>query len=274
MVKIIFFDIDGTLASKGNYIPESTVAAIHQLKKTGIQLVLATGRPPLLIAEIAEKLGIDSYISMNGQYVVYENRVIESNPLAMDAVDQLVHFANHREDGLVLCTADELIINSRFSINPTSWYLKYLKKMARFIPTRLELAIRAAAMKQTVKKEDYAGKNIYMVNLKVDRENEVDYAQRFQALHFTRANEHTMDVINHGVSKAKAVEKILDHVKINVENSVAFGDGLNDLEMLQFVGTGIAMANGFEELKEVADIVTDSVSNDGIKKALKKLKLI
>lgn len=274
MTQIVFFDIDGTLASKGNYIPASTVEAIEKLKEKDIHLVLATGRPPLLIAEIAQKLDINSYISMNGQYILYEGEVLEANPLLIESVDQLIHFANEREDGLVLCTENELIINSRLSINPQSWYLKLLKKVAHIIPSRLELAIRSAAMKQKIKKADYVDKDIYMVNLKVNRKDELEYVQHFEEFHFTRANEQTMDVINHGVSKAKAVEKILTHLKIGAEDAVAFGDGLNDLEMIEFVGTGIAMQNGFDELKEAADIVTDSVTNDGILKGLQKIKLL
>lgn len=274
MTKIVFFDIDGTLVSKGNYIPETTIEAIAELKKNNIEPVLATGRPPLLMADIAKKLGIDSYISMNGQYIVFEGKVIESNPIPMDLVDELVEFANGRKDGVIVCTEKEIIINSRISLSPDSWYLKALKKLASFIPTRFELAIREIAMKQKIKKKDYENKEIYMVNLKVDRKDEASYLANFESLHFTRASEHTMDAINHGVSKAKGIEKLLKHLNVALEDTVAFGDGLNDLEMIEYVGTGIAMGNAFEELKEKAGFVTNSVYNDGIMEALKKLKLI
>lgn len=270
----MFFDIDGTLVTQGNQIPETTVQAIEQLKRNGIQPVLATGRPPLLITDIAEKLNINSYISMNGQYIVYEGEVIESNPLSMNLVDQLVNFANQREDGVILCTESELIINSRLSINTKSWYLKLLKYFAHFIPKKIEIKFREKAMKKKIKKSDYEEKKIYMLNLNVDQEAEKDYVKNFESVNFTRANEYNMDVINKGVSKAKAIEKLLNHLDIEAKDTVAFGDGLNDLEMIEFVGTGIAMENGFEELKEAADFVTSSVFNDGIKKALKRMKLI
>lgn len=274
MTKIVFFDIDGTLTSEGNYIPETTIKAIAKLKENGVQPVLATGRPPLLIADIAKELGIDSYISMNGQYIVYKGEVIESHPLAIHQVDELVRFANEREDGLILCTEDELIINSRISLHPNSWSLKLLKKLADYIPPRLALAIREKAMKEKIKKTDYENKTIYMVNLNVDRRNEKEYLEQFNFFHFTRANEQMMDVINHGISKAKGVEKLLEHLEVKVEDTIAFGDGLNDLEMIKFVGTGIAMENGFAELKEAADLVTDSVFDDGLMKGLKKIGLI
>lgn len=274
MTKTVFFDIDGTLTSKGNYIPETTIQAIAQLKENGIQPILATARPPLLIADVAKKLNINSYISMNGQYIVYEGEVIESNPLAIKMVDQLVDFANAQNDGIILCTDRELIINSRLSVKPSTWYLKIIKKAARFIPVSFELAIREAMMKQKIKKSDYANKDIYMMNLNVNRINEQVYINNFPSLHFTRANEHTLDVINHGVSKAKAVNTLLHYLQVDPADTIAFGDGLNDLEMIKLVGLGIAMGNGFEELKKAADMVTDSVHDDGIMKALKKIKLI
>lgn len=274
MTEIVFFDIDGTLVTEGNQIPEATVQAVAQLKKNGIQPVLATGRPPLLITDIAEKLNINSYISMNGQYIVYEGEVIESNPLSIDLVDRLVDFANRREDGVILCTENELIINSRLSIKPNSWYLKLLKSFAHLIPKKIEIKFREKAMKKKIKKTDYEDKEIYMLNLNVNQEAEKDYVKKFESLDFTRANEYNMDVINKGVSKAKAIEKLLKHLNVEVKDTIAFGDGLNDLEMIKFVGTGIAMENGFEELKEAADFVTSSVFNDGITKALKGMKLI
>ncbi|MDN6195188.1 MAG: Cof-type HAD-IIB family hydrolase [Atopostipes suicloacalis] len=274
MTEIVFFDIDGTLTTKGNNIPESTIKAIAKLKANNIEPVIATGRPPILMADIAEKLNIDSYISMNGQYIVYKGDPVELNPLSISSVDRLVDFANEREDGLILCTEDELIINSRILLNPKSWYLKILKKLSFLVPKSLEMKIREKAMKEKIKKTDYENKEIYMVNLNVDRIGEESYRKNFDEFHFTRANEHAMDVINQGVSKARGIEKLLKYLKVEQKDTVAFGDGLNDLEMIEYVGKGIAMKNGFEELKAKADFVTDSVFDDGIMKALKKINLI
>ncbi len=130
------------------------------------------------------------------------------------------------------------------------------------------------AMRKAPKKEDYEDKEIFMLNLNVTQDAEPEYAIKWPGLHFTRANPQSMDIINAGISKATAVQKVLDYLEKDALNSVAFGDGLNDLEMLQYVGTGVAMGNGFEELKEAADLVTAKVSNDGIQKGLKKIGLI
>lgn len=270
----MFFDIDGTLTTESNHIPKTTIQAINQLKDKGIRPVLATGRPPILIDEISKKLDIHSYIAMNGQYIVYEGEVIYANPIAMDLVDQVVEFASSRKDGIILCAERELIINSTFSVDPNSFLLRLLKRLAILIPERTQMWIMNQAMRKAPKKEDYEDKEIFMLNLNVTQEEEKDYAKELSGLHFTRANTNSMDIINEGVSKATGVKKLIEFLEIDPTNTVAFGDGLNDLEMLQYVGTGVAMGNGFDELKEAADLVTAKVSNAGIQKGLKQLGLI
>lgn len=274
MKKLVFFDIDGTLTTDSNQIPATTIQAIQQLKEKGMHLVLATGRPPLLIDEISEKLDIHNYIAMNGQYIVFEGEVIYANPIAIDLVDQVVDFANARKDGIILCAERELIVNSIVSISSDSLSLRVLKRLAYLIPERTQMWVMNQVMKKGLKKSDYQNEEIYMMNLNVTQQEEIEYAKRFEGLHFTRANTNSMDIINKGVSKASGVERMLSILNIPAEQTVAFGDGLNDLEMLKFVGTGVAMGNGFAELKAAADYVTATVGDDGIQKALLKLGLL
>lgn len=275
MKKLVFFDVDGTLVTRNNHIPDSTIQAIKQLKENGIIPVIATGRAPVLIREIAKELQINSYIAMNGQYIVYEGEVIYENPIEEELVDAVIEVATERRDGILLSTADELVANSMLSlVNRGSWYT-FLKGLIGLIPERIQLSLWRRMMKKVPKKEDYAGKDIYMMNINANQEEELAYKKIFdEQLTFTRANEMSMDIINKGVSKAKGAEKMLSILEVNRENTYAFGDGLNDLELIQFVNTGVAMANGFDEVKATADFVTASVFDDGISKGLQKLELI
>ena len=77
-----------------------------------------------------------------------------------------------------------------------------------------------------------------------------------------------------GIHKAVAIETLLDHLGLSKEGTLAIGDGLNDIEMFDFCETGIAMGNAKEDLKKIADYVTDSVSDDGLFKAFKAFGLI
>lgn len=275
MKKLVFFDIDGTLVTRNNHIPKSTIQAIQTLKQNGVIPVIATGRSPVLIHEIAKELKIDSYIAMNGQYIVHQGEVIYANPIDMNFVDAVVEVAIERRDGILLATADEIIANSLISLVNRGSLYTFLKGFVGLIPERVKVTLWNRLMKKAPEKEDYKNKEIFMMNINADQEEELDYKKIFaDRLTFTRANEMSMDIISKGISKATGAQQMIEELGISHQNTYAFGDGLNDLELIQFVGTGVAMANGFDELKVVADIVTDSVFNDGISKGLKKLELI
>jgi len=275
MKNLVFFDVDGTLVTRNNHIPKSTIQAIKQLKQNDVLPVIATGRAPVLIREIANKLKIDSYIAMNGQYIVYQGDVIYENPIDMTLVDKLVEFATEQQDGMILSTRDEIIANSVISLTDRGRLFTFLKGIVGLIPDRIQLYFWERMMKNTPAKEDYADKDIFMMNINADQEEEVAYRKKFDDhLTFTRANERSMDIINKGVSKAKGAQKLMTKLDIPKQQTYAFGDGLNDLELMQFVGTGVAMENGFEELKAASDFITTSVFDDGIANGLKKLKLI
>ena len=275
MEKIVFFDVDGTLVTRNNHIPKSTKNAIKALKENGIIPVIATGRAPVLVHEIVKMLDIDTFIAMNGQYIVHEGKVLYQNPIAMDLVDQMVDFAVNRKDGIILSTADEIIANSAISlVNRGNLYM-FLKGLIGIIPHRIKVRMWNRMMSKAPEKEAYANKEIFMMNINANQEQQVAYEEAFgDVLAFTRANEMSMDIISKGTSKASGIEKLTSELGVSINNTYAFGDGLNDLEMLQRAGTGVAMANGFEELKIAADMVTDSVFSDGISKGLQKLGLI
>lgn len=275
MKKIVFFDVDGTLVTRNNHVPKSTKKAIQLLKQNGLIPVIATGRAPVLVREIVEMLGIDTFIAMNGQYIVHEGKVLYQNPIAMDLVDQMVDFAVDRKDGIILSTADEIIANSAISLVNRGYLYMFLKGLVGIIPDRIKVRMWNRMMSKAPEKEAYENKEIFMMNINADQEQQIAYEEAFgNVLTFTRANEMSMDIISKGISKASGIEKLAKELGISVENTYAFGDGLNDLEMLQRVGTGVAMDNGFDELKAAADMVTDSVFSDGIAKGLEKLDLI
>src|SRR5690625_363921 len=87
--KIIFFDIDGTLVNEEKQIPTSTKESINQLQQAGAHVAIATGRPPFMFKDIRDELGINTYVSFNGQYVVLDGQVIYENPIQMEKIKQL-----------------------------------------------------------------------------------------------------------------------------------------------------------------------------------------
>jgi len=274
MTKIVFLDIDGTLVTKYNSIPKSTKRAIEQLKKKDVLPVIATGRAPLLIEEVRQELGIDSYIAMNGQLVVHEGEVVYHNPIETETVDQLIGRAVEKNDGIILCGAKDIFSNSIVSLAKRSSVLTLLKGLVKLVPGSIQLSFFSRLIKKPPKPEDYEGKPIYQVIIETSQEEEAEYKEAFRSLNFARSNHYTVDIISKGISKATGIEHYLNHVGVDLKDTYAFGDSPNDLEMLGYVETSIAMGNGWDSVKEIADYVTDDVDKDGIENALKHFELI
>lgn len=274
MKKVVFLDIDGTLVTKHNNIPKSAKRAVKQLKANGILPVIATGRAPLLIEEVRKELGIDSYIAMNGQLVVHEGKVVFNNPISKETVDRLIQRAVDKNDGIILCGAKDIFSNAIVSLAKRSSVLTLLKGIVKLIPGSIQVSFFSRLIKKPPKPKDYEGKPIYQVIIETSMEEEDQYKTDFETLHFARSNHYTVDIISKGISKATGIEKYLSHVGADLKDTYAFGDSPNDLEMLDYVNTSIAMGNGWDNVKEIADYITDDVDKDGIEKALQHFKLI
>lgn len=273
--KIIFFDIDGTLVTGQNLIPRSTKQAISKLQTHEVLPVIATGRPPILLEDVAKKLGIDTYISMNGQIIVYRGQTVFRNPIDKKVVEELVGFASKRGDGLVVYSETGIISNSLLSMAKRSSIFNILKAMTHILPKQIQIAAFKRMTRKPPEPEMYQDKDVFQVVIEATVEEERIYREHFgEVLDFTRANDQTMDVIAKGMSKAAGVRFLREMLHVPASETYAFGDGINDLEMLQAAGVGIAMGNAFDETKHVADYVTSNVEKHGIAQGLRYLNLI
>jgi Cof subfamily protein (haloacid dehalogenase superfamily) len=120
----------------------------------------------------------------------------------------------------------------------------------------------------------YKNSPVYQSVLFCEHTDEAYYAQSYPHFDFVRWHERAVDVLPKGCSKAKGIEQFLERAGFKKENTFAFGDGKNDLQMLSYVGTGVAMGNAVSELKQCADIVTSSCDEDGIMKGLQEAGLL
>ncbi|RKD24508.1 hydrolase Cof [Ammoniphilus oxalaticus] len=254
--EIVFFDIDGTLLNEQQQIPEDTKAAIRQLQKSSVEVVLATGRAPYHLLDIAEELGIDSHISFNGTYAIHHGRVIHSQPLPIAAVESVRAFAREHNHRLVYLGDKQYVASHQQDEKIEQSFVE------------LELAVPAydAQFSQT--------NDVYQIVIYGDQQLQQTYQHQFSELNFVRWHPQAFDVIRADTSKAGGIETLLAHLNISREKAVAFGDGLNDREMLAYVGMGIAMGNAHEELKSLADFTTKHVNDGGITHGLQKIGMI
>src|SRR4051812_42987331 len=256
MKKIVFFDIDGTLLDHEKQLPSSTKKAITLLKENGVFVAIATGRAPFMFTSLKKELDIDSFVSFNGQYVVFENEAIYKNPLNESELEKFLHVTNANEHPLIFM--NELTMKATTEYHP-------------FIESSLGTLLFPHPDED---KSFYAQNEIYQSLLFCKGDDEQKYFSHFPEFDFIRWHPYSVDVLPKGGSKAEGIKQMIDRLGFELKDVYAFGDGLNDLEMLKAVGTGVAMGNGVPEARALANLVTSDVSEDGIWNGLKELKLI
>lgn len=259
-VKAVFFDIDGTLVSFNTHqIPQSTLNAVSELRRKGIKVYIATGRPLQFIDNLGD-LEYDGMITVTGAHCfTREGQVIYHHPVMEDDVRRIVDFQK-KEVGaypIIFVVEDELFVTD-------------INDDVRFIADLLNIRL------PQIRPADYAlGKPVLQIIsfFKSDRE---DGLMKELMPHCVSMRWHPLftDVIASGVSKSIGIDKVLAYEGISLDEAMAFGDGGNDLSMVKHVPFGIAMGNACEELKAVANYVTDDVDHDGIAKALLHYGLI
>lgn len=254
--KIVFFDIDGTLVDHQKKIPKETIDAVKALKNNGVYVAMATGRAPFMIEGIRETLEIDSFVSFNGQYVVFEGETVYANPLPTAQLTSLYDRAKQGGHSMIFMNHNGM----KASVSDDPYITNSLASLKFKYPE--------------VDPEFFRKESIYQALLFCEDGYEKTYEDNLERYRFIRWHDYSCDVLPGGGSKAVGVDKLIEASGLSIANSYGFGDGLNDLEMIQYVGTGVAMGNSVPELKEVADLVTDDVNKGGLANGLARLGLL
>lgn len=256
MKKILFFDIDGTLYDSNKKLPQKTKDAIFKARENGHSIFIATGRAPFMIREVLEELEISSYICFNGQYIVYENEVIYDAVIDSKALKDVKKFAEQHDHPLVYMNAHKMIASIPYH-------------------PHIEESIQSLKFSHPSYEEDfYINQKIYQALVFCSIEEEKLYQNAFPELKFVRWHRVSADILPKNTSKAEAIHFLVKKFNLQLENTIAFGDGLNDIEMLEAVGFGVAMGNGHSEAIKRAQYVTKHVDEDGLFEAMNYLKLL
>lgn len=257
--KVLFLDIDGTLVRPDNSIEDSSKEAISQLQAKGMEVFLATGRPLHEIDELAKDLNINSFIGYNGAYAIYKGEDIFQKPMKSSTVRKFLEIAKENQHEVILYTNSKNVFTNLDSETITEFMDKFhLYKNEAYSPS-----------------VDDAVLGMTLVNLKKD---DPALYNNEEGIHLSQVNvegmRHCYDVIRDSVNKGYGVEVVLKQLDINKESSIAFGDGMNDKEMLQNVGESFAMGNGHPDLFQYAKHRTTEVTDAGIYNGLKILGLV
>lgn len=245
-VKIIFFDIDGTLIDmQKKQISEKTLETLHRLRKNGIRICLATGRSPVSLPSF-EGVEFDAYLTFNGSLCRAGTQTVFSNPIPAGDVQKLIRNAAALGRPVSVATRD------RLAANGTDPDLAEYYSFAH-------LALTVAEDFEEVSRQE-----VYQVMLGC---RECDHCAVLRGVAGAKIAawwDRAVDVIPANGGKGAGIQKILEHFHLTRSEALAFGDGNNDIEMLRAVGTGVAMENASPRLKAIADDICGHVAEDGI----------
>lgn len=255
---MIFFDIDGTLLNhEKNFLP-NTKKALDKLKEEGHEVVIATGRNLYLAKSVIDDLGFNNYILCNGAVGYFHNELVYENRLDQSELKRLIKIADALNHNIIYESAD------------------MLKRRSEKNDIRMITAMKSVGSSTPLYDRDYHLTNpIYQgLIFYTDEEKNAYENGQFPKFKFIRWHDSGVDIVPHDGSKAHTVLDFAKKQGFAVEDTIAFGDGLNDLEMLTEVGIGVAMGNALETVKLKADKITKSCNEDGIYLALQELNLI
>lgn len=263
--KIVFFDIDGTMVDFPAGMVEplpTTIKALDLLKANGHHAVVCTARAQVI--DSLEKVNFDGYIFCNGNYIEFQNKILYDNYFSNEHITFLTNLLNRHEAqytfsghfGLWASSLTHPLMLRQmelFGWHPSDNNGKVIKWKSEDIHANM-----ATALFETEKQLFYCIEDL-------PKDWVVDA--------YTTGNIR-MDIHLPGYTKGTAVKYLYEKLGIDFEDTFAFGDAKNDIQMFKMVKYGIAMGNGTEDIKAVAYDVTDDVDKDGIFNALKKYGLI
>lgn len=260
MTKALFLDIDGTLLSfKTHTIPASAVDAIKAAKEKGVEIYISTGRPPALINNIdAIRPIIDGYITINGAYCFAGNHVISCSPIPDQDVETVLRESDERHFPCIFVGEKEVIMH-----NATDKANYLFRDMLDIKNYRTDIPIENV-LKQPV---------LQLTPFLTERE-EKEMLPRVPGIESCRWYPAFVDFTAKGINKATGLREIASFRGFDISETMAFGDGGNDLSIIEASGIGVAMGNANEILKEHADYITTSVDNNGIANALRHYNVI
>lgn len=273
--KLIFLDIDGTLTEPGKNIPpDSALKAIEKARKNGHMVFLCTGRNYDMMKPLLN-YDFDGFVSSSGGYVACGEEIIydcpmteEQRVLALDVLKRNGVFRTVEcNEGSFTDPEFKEFLRKNAKASGNSEFLRWREQ--------LEQSLNIKPM------NEYENQPIYKMVLMIDEEQKLEEPMALLGEEFKFCIQEknkqgfiNCELINKKFDKGMAMKKVCEHLGASMKDTFAFGDSMNDLEMMSVAGVSVCMANGNPELKIVADDICPAVTEDGLYKAFEKYGLL
>lgn len=271
-MKIVFFDIDGTLYDRQDErrIPQSTFDAIRQLQMDGNMAVVCTGRCMSCIEPYIQKIGFDGFIAGCGTHIIYQDRELWYQVLDKSFIRQMDLLCKQQRVMPIFEGSRFLYVDEGDCFGETlefyRFYERFYKGKVRPVDYEADdickLTVRLNSDKDSVIREQKEGVKKRITDLAESAGMEVLDKGR------------SLEIYPRDCGKGKGIQRFLILTGYCGADTYAFGDGVNDIAMMEQVDFGVALGHAHPELVKVCRYETDDLYADGIYKACKKLNLI
>jgi hypothetical protein len=274
-MKLLFFDIDGTLADLGHVPSPATVETIRACRANGHKVFLSTGRTLNMVPEAIAAIGFDGGIYSAGGRILVDGQELQRNHMPPELVKWITDVMEEKRIYYTMECDDCLFEGSTpLEANETDT-AKGSSELQRFFEQRKKLGRRYPI-------SEYQGTPVYKISYMVTSYDQIEelkneLGKEAKVVGFDNLMPGVPfiggEISDFAINKGAALEFLCDYYGVNVSQSVAFGDSMNDSEILEAAGIGIAMGNSSEEVKKLADRVCPSCEEDGVAKTLIELGL-
>ncbi|BBX05398.1 HAD family hydrolase [Mycolicibacterium aichiense] len=263
---MIATDVDGTLLDEDEHVTARTRSAVQAAVASGVQFVLATGRPPRWVPPVVEELGFAPMAVCANGAVIYDSdqdRIISARTLSVEVLAELADIATRVIPGVGLAV-ERVGVSAHDSATP-QFVSSPGYEHAWLNPDNTEVAIEdllsAPAVKLLIRKAGALSADMAVELAKhIGPQGDITYS----------TNNGLIEINPIGTSKATGVEHIARPLGIAAEDVVAFGDMPNDVPMLRWAGLGVAMGNAHPEAVAAANEVTATNADDGLARVLER----
>ncbi len=275
MSKILFIDVDGTLVDYQNNLPESAVNAIRRARARGHRVYICTGRSKAEVYPNIWDIGLDGMIGGNGSYVEDHGTVVMHQLITLAQARHIVDWLHSRGLEFYLESNSGLYASEHFEENGLKAIQEYSARKGRPSDITIRDAFPDMIFGADLYRDDL-NKVSYVLGSYQDY---LDAQAEFPDLEnntWGGAGETALfgDLGVKNITKSHAVHELLSYLGADISDTIAFGDAKIDIPMLECCAFGVAMGSGGEEIKSMADYITDDVDKDGLYKAFEHLNLI
>lgn len=262
MYKAVFIDMDGTLLRKDHTVSDNTKKVIQHLLNIGVVVVPISARPLHGILPIIKEVLPDSMpvVSLNGSYIFHNKEIIYQANIALPEVISIHHELQPYDVSVMYYSQME-------------WFAAVDSTLIKKEQKITDVKIKIQPFSQIADRWEANNNGPNKILIAGDKQLIAEIENKLLGLHGHELNIYKsqpayLEVMNQQASKAKAIEFLLHKYGIEQSEIIAIGDNFNDQGMIEFAGTGVAMGNAPDEIKMIADYVTDTNNNDGVAKAL------